>query len=55
MKCKECTKVDMAQIPYVEHRMRMYRAYERERRLKVTLIATNALWVFGVAFFAIVR
>lgn len=35
----------LAQIPYIEHQRRMFKAYKRERRLKAALIITNALWV----------
>ena len=35
----------MAMIPYVEHELRMFKAYEREKRLKFILTATNVFWV----------
>ena len=35
---------DMYQIPYIEHKKQMYKAYKREQILKTCLIATNALW-----------
>ena len=37
----------MAMIPYIEHELRMFKAYERERRLKFMLTATNVFW-FGL-------
>jgi hypothetical protein len=37
-------KTDIAQIPYITHEYRMHKAYEREKRLKCILIATNVLW-----------
>lgn len=40
-------KTEMAQIPYIVHKCRMYKAYKREARFKIALIATNALWVVG--------
>ena len=42
------SKIDMAQIPYIEHEYRMYKAYEREKRLKLILLGTNVLWVLAV-------
>jgi hypothetical protein len=36
---------EMAQIPYIEHELRMFKAYERERRLKFMLTASNVFWV----------
>ncbi len=35
---------NMAQIPYIEHKYRMYLADKRESRLKLLLILTNAAW-----------
>lgn len=43
------TDLDMAQIPYIVHKYRMYKAYKRESKLKIALIATNALWIVGAA------
>ncbi len=37
-------KINMAQIPYIEHEYRMYKAYQREKRLKYILIGTNIVW-----------
>jgi predicted GIY-YIG superfamily endonuclease len=46
---------DMAQIPYVAHLARMYKAHKREerlkireKRLKIMLVVTNVLW--GILF-----
>lgn len=39
---------DMAQIPYIAHKARMYQAYKREKRLKIILLVTNMLW--GILF-----
>ena len=36
---------NMYQIPYIEHKKRMFKAYQRERRLKYALAITNALWI----------
>lgn len=47
-------KNDMAQIPYVAHRKRMYKAYVRERRLKIALALTNAIWI-AIVLLLIVR
>lgn len=48
MKCNKCIKPDMAQIPYIEHEYRMYKAYQREKRLKISLICSNIVWVLLV-------
>lgn len=34
----------MAQVPYIEHEYRLYKAYQREKRLKYILIGTNIIW-----------
>lgn len=36
---------NMAQIPFIEHKKRMYKAYCRERNLKLLLIISNVFWV----------
>ena len=41
-------KLNMAQIPYIEHQRRMFKAYKRERKLKTALIITNALWLLYI-------
>ena len=46
MDCDRCKKdIKMATIPYIEHEHRMYKAYQRESRLKIGLIASNTIWV----------
>lgn len=45
MKCeRKCKNLNMAQIPYIEHQRRMFKMYEAKKRLKILLIATNAIW-----------
>lgn len=46
---------EMAQIPYIEHEHRMFKAYQRENRLKIALIATNALWCVSASVLLIMR
>lgn len=46
--CKICTDKNLAQIPYIEHEHRMYKAHQRELKLKGWLIATNISWFIGV-------
>lgn len=36
--------IKMAQIPYIEHEYRMYKAYQREKKLKIGLICSNIVW-----------
>lgn len=54
MKCNEC-KVNMAQIPYIEHKKRIYKAYQREQKLKILLVCTNTLWALGTILVFITR
>lgn len=42
---------ELAQIPYVVHEYRMWEAYKRERRLKISLIVSNVLWAVVFFFF----
>ena len=53
--CKACTDKDMAQIPYIEHQRRMYKAYRREKVLSVLLIGSNALWFLVAILWLVVR
>ena len=46
MRCKECVKdSELSLIPFVEHKKRMFMAYQREHRLKIALITTNIIWL----------
>ena len=56
MACNNCNKNnDMAQIPYIEHERRMFKAYQREKRLKILLFGTNISWLFIAALMLCVR
>ena len=44
MNCDKC-KSDMAQIPYIEHKKRMFKFYQRVNRLRVVLVAKNVIWL----------
>lgn len=50
-------QADMAQISYIAHKKRMFKAYrkayQREMRLKIALIASNVLWI--ICFIALMR
>ena len=48
MKCTNCSKIDMATIPYIEHEKRMFKAYQREKKLFFSLIVTNVIWVIAI-------
>lgn len=54
MKCTNCKK-DIAQVPYIEHELRMYKAYKRESILKGLLIASNLIWSAIAAVMLLVR
>lgn len=43
-RCQLCNDKEMAQIPYIEHEKRMFKAYQRENKLKYLLFGANALW-----------
>ena len=43
MNCDKC-KSDMAQIPYIEHKKRLFKFYQKVRTMRTMLIATNAIW-----------
>ena len=47
-KCNLCCEEDMAQIPYIEHKRRMFKVCQRENVLRGWLIGTNAMWLTGV-------
>lgn len=46
---------DLAQVPYIEHELRMYKAYKRESILKGMLVASNLIWAATVVAVLIVR
>ena len=58
MECIKCItrelKDGLAQIPYVEHKKRIFKAYEKISRLKVALILSNAIWA-AIAALLIMR
>lgn len=41
---RKCKNLNMAQIPYIEHQRRMFKMHEAKKKLKIVLIATNAIW-----------
>ena len=43
MGCENC-KSDMAQIMYIEHKRRLFKFYQKYKRLKFALIITNIIW-----------
>ena len=56
MKCSECERqnAELAQIPYIEHELRMFRAYRKRRKLMRWLIGTNLAWV-GIVIALLLR
>lgn len=44
MNCNKC-KSDMAQIDYIEHKKRLFKFYQKIRKLRIMLIATNVIWL----------
>ncbi len=54
-KCELCDDKEMAQIPYIEHELRMYKAYRREQNLKIALVFSNCAWIIGVLILLFAR
>ena len=55
-RCKMCGEFsDMAQIPYIEHKKRIFKAYQRENRLVWIAILTNAAWLSMVIWLIVAR
>ena len=48
-------KNEIAVIPYIEHELRMHKAYKRENILKGLLVASNLMWAGIVAVMLLVR
>jgi hypothetical protein len=46
---------ELYKIPYIAHEHQMWKAYKREKHLKVALILSNALWLAGAITALIVR
>lgn len=42
-------RIDMAQIPYIEHKKRLYKFYKKVNRLRVALITTNIAWAIALS------
>lgn len=40
--------IDLAQIPYIEHEKRMFKAYQKINLLKMILVASNCMWLIVV-------
>lgn len=45
----------VAQIPYIVHEARMYKAEKREIKLKILLAISNCLWLTGVVLSFVLR
>lgn len=46
---------ELYKIPYIVHEHQMWKAYRREKHLKIALIISNALWLAGAITALIVR
>ena len=55
IECKKCIKPEMAQIPFVEHEFRIFKAHQREIRLKAFLIGSNCLWFIAAVLCFVLR
>lgn len=56
MKCSKCERqnAELAQVPYIEHELRMFRAYRKRRKLMRWLVGTNLAWV-GIVIALLLR
>ena len=56
MKCSECERqnAELAQIPYIDHRVCMLRAYDKRSKLIRWLVGTNLAWV-GIVIALLLR
>jgi hypothetical protein len=43
------------EVPYIEHEYRMYKAYKREKKLKIMLGVSNLIWASIVAVILFAR
>ena len=50
-----CKNSEMYQIPYIEHELRIFKAYHREKLWKGLFIGSNCLWVFGAVLWLLLR
>lgn len=48
-------KIDLFRIPLIAHEHQMWKAYKREKHLKIALILSNALWLAGAITAILVR
>ena len=46
---------ELYKIPYIVHEHQMWKAYRREKHLKIALILSNVLWLAGAITAIIVR
>ena len=51
----KCKKDNMSCIPFIVHEEQMFKAYEREKRLKTIIVLTNSLWLIGAILAFVVR
>lgn len=41
-------KTDMAKIPYIVHKARMFQVYKEKKRIKTALVITNVIWALAL-------
>lgn len=47
-------KTDMAKIPYIVHKARLFEVYEEKKKIKNALIITNVIWAL-ISIFLFLR
>lgn len=45
-------KSDLAKIPYIVHKARLFKVYEEKKRIRNALILTNVIWAIMFMLFA---
>ena len=54
-KNKNTETFEMAQIPYIEHKKRLFRTQLRVKRLSICMAVSNLLWLLMVVILTFVR
>ena len=47
-------KSDLAKIPYIVHKARLFKVYEEKKKIKNALIITNVIWAL-ISIFLFLR
>lgn len=53
--CENCKKTELYQIPYIEHKRRIFKAYREKNIVLGFLIGTNFFWAMVVILMLLAR